>query len=236
MQKYTEAESRTNLFVLPRRRQYFCRRQIYAEAESNANEFALACFEQRSREASGSRIRRAKQACKPGGLHCRGVNRISARQGKYRRSREGHGMPRNEGTGARFVPGKSATVSRHIDPLSPEGRARDAGRMAVEPRARLYPGGKCYDFAANLFTFPERTGEECRQNGRRAESAIPPLGESATVSRQIDSHLPPPKKTNVRLSDQYDRGHSLVFYVARAGAIYENCWSSRKLSVLRKRL
>ena len=105
MQKYTEAESRTNKFVLPRRRQYFCRRQIYAEAESNANEFALACFEQRSREASGSRIRRAKQACKPGGLHCRGVNRISARQGKYRRSREGHGVPRNEGTGARFVPG-----------------------------------------------------------------------------------------------------------------------------------
>ena len=49
-------------------------------------------------------------------------------------------------------------------------------------------------------------------------------------------HISPPKKTNVRLSDQYDRGHSLVFYVARAGAIYENCWSSRKLSVLRKRL
>ena len=130
MQKYTEAESRTNKFVLPRRRQYFCRRQIYAEAESNANEFALACFEQRSREASGSRIRRAKQACKPGGLHCRGVNRISARQGKYRRSREGHGVPRKKRTGVRFVPGKSATVSRHIDPLSPEGRARDAGRMA----------------------------------------------------------------------------------------------------------
>ena len=59
--------------------------------------------------------------------------------------------------------------------------------------ARFVPAGgeKCYGFAANRFTFPERTGEECRQNGRRAESAIPPLGESATVSRQIDSHLPP---------------------------------------------
>ena len=44
------------------------------------------------------------------------------------------------------------------------------------------------------FTFPERTGEECRQNGRRAESAIPPLGESATVSRQIDSHLHPQRR------------------------------------------
>ena len=166
------------------------------------------------------------------------MNRISARQGKYRRSREGHGVPRRRGRvpGLYRGGGKSATVSRQM-----------------------------------RFTFPERTGEECRQNGRRAESAIPPLGESATVSRQIDSlsrkglarnagrmaveprarflpwekvlrfhgksiHISPPKKTNVRLSDQYDRGHSLVFYVARAGAIYENCWSSRKLSVLRKRL
>ena len=53
--------------------------------------------------------------------------------------------------------------------------------------------GKCYGFTTNRFTFPGRTGEGCRQNGRRAESAIPPLGESATVSRQISS-LPPPRR------------------------------------------
>ena len=46
-------------------------------------------------------------------------------------------------------------VSRQIDSLSPEERERDAGRMAVEPRARLYHGGKCYGFAANRFTFPQ---------------------------------------------------------------------------------
>ena len=124
-------------------------------------------------------------ACKPHGLHCRGVNRISARQGKYtqkpramqinlqwprrdrgvnrisaegkhRRSREWHGVPRKEGTSARFVPEESATVSRQIGSLSPEGRARDAGRMAVEPRARLYHGGKCYGFTANRFTSPPK--------------------------------------------------------------------------------
>ena len=37
-------------------------RQIYAEAESNANLFALACFGRRGREASDSRTRRAEQA------------------------------------------------------------------------------------------------------------------------------------------------------------------------------
>ena len=43
----------------------------------------------------------------------------------------------------------------------------------------LYRGGgkKCYGFAANRFTFPERTGEGYRQNGRRAENAIPPRGK-----------------------------------------------------------
>ena len=38
------------------------------------------------------------------GILGRGVNRISA-AGKHLRSREWHGVPRKEGTGARFVPG-----------------------------------------------------------------------------------------------------------------------------------
>ena len=54
--------------------------------------------------------------CKPDGLRCRGVNRISG-EAEYRRSRE--------------------------------ERERDAGRMAVEPRARLYHGEKCYGFTEN---------------------------------------------------------------------------------------
>ena len=104
----------------------------------------MACFVRSSREASDSRIRRAERACKPDGLHGRGVNRISG-EAEYRRSREWHGMPRKEGTGARPVctgEGKSATISRQIGSLSPEGRARDAGRMAVEPRARFLPRGE----------------------------------------------------------------------------------------------
>ena len=39
------------------------------------------------------------------GILGRGVNRISA-AGKHLRSREWHGVPRKEGTGARFVPGR----------------------------------------------------------------------------------------------------------------------------------
>ncbi len=38
-------------------------------------------------------------------------------------------------------------------------------------------GEKCYGFAAYRSTFPGRTGEGCRQNGRRAESAIIPRGK-----------------------------------------------------------
>ena len=57
--------------------------------------------------------------CKPDGLRCRGVNRISG-EAEYRRSREWHGMPRKKRTGVRFVPGESATVSRKIGSLSPK--------------------------------------------------------------------------------------------------------------------
>ena len=43
--------------------------------------------------------------------------------------------------------GESATVSRQIGSLSRKERARDAGRMAVEPRARfLPPRGKVLRF------------------------------------------------------------------------------------------
>ena len=95
--------------------------------------------------------------CKPDGLRCRGVNRISG-EAEYRRSREERARdagrmavePR-----ARLYHGESATVSRKIDSLSPEERKRDAGRMAVEPRARLYHGEKCYGFTENQFTFPQ---------------------------------------------------------------------------------
>ena len=53
-----------------------------------------------------------------------------------------------------YTMGGSAPDSWQIDSLSPKGRAKGAGRMAVEPRARLYHGGKCYGFATNRFTFP----------------------------------------------------------------------------------
>ena len=93
--------------------------------------------------------------CKPDGLRCRGVNRISG-EAEYRRSREWHGMPRKKRTGVRFVPGESATVSRQIDSLSPEGRERNAGRMAVEPRARFLPRGKVLLFHGKSVHFPPR--------------------------------------------------------------------------------
>ena len=42
--------------------------QIYAEAESNANSFALACFVRRRREALDSRIQRAEHVMQAVGL------------------------------------------------------------------------------------------------------------------------------------------------------------------------
>ena len=61
--------------------------------------------------------------CKPDGLRCRGVNRISG-EAEYRRSRE--------------------------------ERERDAGRMAVEPRARFLPRGKVLRFHGKSVHFPPR--------------------------------------------------------------------------------
>ena len=75
----------------------------------------------------------------------KGVNRISG-EAEYRRSRELHGVPRKERTGARLVP--------------------EAGVRGKVLRFR----GKSVHF--------------------------------------------PPKKTDVRLPDQYDREHSFVFHVA----------------------
>ena len=172
--------------------------------------------------------------CKPDGLRCRGVNRISG-EAEYRRSREWHGMPRKKRTGVRFVPGESATVSRQIDSLYPEERERDAGRMAVEPRARLYHGESATVSRQIDSLSPE--GRE-RNAGRMAVEPRARLyhGKSATVSRKISSLSP--KKTDVRLPDQYDREHSFVFRVSccRAGIVYENCWSNRKSSNLHKTL
>ena len=119
--------------------------------------------------------------CKPSGLHGRGVNRVSVRLGKYRRSR----WPK-----ANIVKPKTAGSA------SQKPRVARRASQGVDG-CPTCTGGKCYDFTANRFTFPGRTGEGCRQNGRRAESAIPPPGESATVSRQIDS-LPPSKNTTLQ--------------------------------------
>ena len=95
-------------------------------------------------------------------LLCRGVNRISG-EAEYRRSREWHGVPRKERTGARFVPGESATISRQIDSLPPEGRARYAGRMAIEPIARFLPRGKVLRFRGKSVHFsPRRQMYACR--------------------------------------------------------------------------
>ena len=55
--------------------------QIYAEAESNANSFALACFVRRRREALDSRIQRAEHVMQAVGLA------LPRREPYFRRSR-----------------------------------------------------------------------------------------------------------------------------------------------------
>ncbi len=180
-------------------------------------------------------------------------------------------MPRKKRTGVRFVPGESATVSRQICSLPPEERERDAGRMAVEPRARLYHGesatvsrqidslsperrernagrmaveprarlyhGKSATVSRQISSLsPEERERDAGRMAVEPRARFLPRGESATVSRKISSLSP--KKTDVRLPDQYDREHSFVFRVSccRAGIVYENCWSSRKLLNLHKTL
>ena len=55
--------------------------QIYAEAESNANEFALACFVRRRREGLDSRIQQAEHVMQAVGLV------LPRREPYFRRSR-----------------------------------------------------------------------------------------------------------------------------------------------------
>ena len=145
--------------------------------------------------------------CKPDGLRCRGVNRISG-EAEYRRSREWHGMPRKKRTGVRFVPGESATVSRQIDSLSPEERERDAGRMAVEPRARLYHGESA-TVSRQICSLPPEERE--RDAGRMAVEPRARLyhGESATVSRQIDSLSPEERERDADRMDVEPRARFL---------------------------
>ena len=66
----------------PRRESYFCRRQTSRKPMAGgAGRLQTHGYDERNRQ------------CKPSGLHCRGVNRISA-GGKHRGSRKQHGMPR----------------------------------------------------------------------------------------------------------------------------------------------
>ena len=94
--------------------------QIYKEAESNANAFAFACLFSPSEtgglglmDTTGETGDASLTACMAEAQQyfCRrqiyqkpkGVNRISG-EAEYRRSRELHGVPRKERTGARLVP------------------------------------------------------------------------------------------------------------------------------------
>ena len=126
--------------------------------------------------------------CKPSGLHGRGVNRISA-EGKHRRSREQHGMPRvsREFSDSRIRRAEQAVQAVRLawprrEPYFRRSRISqkpETARPASQGRdgCPVCTGGKCYGFATNRFTFPGRMGEGCRQNGRRTESAIIPRGK-----------------------------------------------------------
>ena len=140
--------------------------------------------------------------CKPSGLHGRGVNRVSA-EGKHCRSR--------------WPKANTAEVeNRRIGIAEAE-----SGKTCLARSGRVpdFSRGESATVSRQIDSLPPgRTGEGCRQNGRRAKSAIPPPGESAAVSRQIDSL--PPQEYNIAVAD----------------AIYEISWSNRKLLNLHKTL
>ena len=75
-----------------------------------------------------------------------------------------------------------------------------ASRIGWAPR--VCTGGKCYGFTANSFTSPGRTSEGYRQNGGRAESAIPPLGKVLRFHGKL-IHFPPPKEYDIALADAF---------------------------------
>ena len=76
-------------------------------------------------------------------------------------------------------PGKVPLIHGNLVhfPLIGRTRTRNAGRMAAEADWLISSRGKCRRFVVNWFTFPERTDEECRQNGRRSDCLISSRGK-----------------------------------------------------------
>ena len=125
--------------------------RIYIEAESNANKFALACFGHVSSRGAG----RPRAPDTTGGTCLQALRLAGPRRepyfcpagqisqkpgGAWRASQGGDGCPVCTGGW------ESATVSRQIGSLSRKGLARNAVRMAVEPRARFLPWEKVLRF------------------------------------------------------------------------------------------
>ena len=73
-------------------------------------------------------------------------------------------------------------------------QTRNAGRRAVEAIALFHPRGKCHGFAAKRFTFPDRTDEECRQNGSRSDCPISSRGKVPLIRGNL-VHFPPIGRT-----------------------------------------
>ena len=90
VQIYAEAESRTNLFVMPRRNSIYGASQIYAEAESRTNLFVMPRRE--------PYFRRSRISQKPKVAYLARKGRVPGLYGG----------------------GESATVSRQNDSLSPK--------------------------------------------------------------------------------------------------------------------
>ena len=145
-------------------------------------------------------------------LLCRGVNRISVRQGKYTQKPREMQMnlhclfrtcfvwKRRETSGSRIRRAEQAVQAVRLawprrEPYFRRSRISqkpETARPASQGRdgCPVCTGGKCYGFATNRFTFPGRMGEGCRQNGRRAESAIIPRRKVLRF-RDKSIHFPP---------------------------------------------
>ena len=81
------------------------------------------------------------------------MNRISARQGKYRRSREGHGVPRKEGTGARFVPGGGKVLRFHGKSIHISPPKKTNVRLSDQKLFKIFSKVLCDIFPARFRRF-----------------------------------------------------------------------------------
>ena len=137
-------------------------------------------------------------ACKPHGLHCRGVNRISARQGKYTQK------PRAE---------QIYLHCRGVNRIS--GLSGQTSKMPGTKPLNSGGGGEVYLILDKLVHFPRKRRARNAVDGSRPEFIV------GKVYRKPGKTVHFPGGNKSTPVGQHSQGHGFPACITRTGAVCE---------------